>query len=32
MKKYLERKRLESNDDKYRYEYLVECSGCAKQY
>lgn len=32
MKKYLERKRLENNGDKYRYEYLVECSGCAKQY
>ena len=32
MKKYLKRRRLESTGDKYRYEYLVECSGCVKQY
>ena len=32
MKKYLERRRLDSVGSKYRYEYLVECSCCAKQY
>ena len=32
MKKYLERRRLDSIGSKYRYEYLVECSCCAKQY
>lgn len=32
MKKYLERRRLDSTGSKYRYEYLVECSCCAKQY
>ena len=32
MKKYLERRRLDSIGNKYRYEYLVECSCCAKQY
>ena len=32
MKKYLERRRLASIGSNYRYEYLVECSCCAKQY
>ena len=32
MKKYLERRRLVSTGGKYRYEYLVVCSSCVKQY
>ena len=31
MKKYLERRRLDSIGSKYRYEYLVECSCIAYQ-